>query len=250
MDKQTKQLAALGALVVVAGIVAYFMYFKGPSTTAPADNTAAATPPATGAPAPGPAPAPGAGTAAPAGAAPGAATPGAPAGPVVLTAADALPMPKPEQLPSITYTWKADDHYGEYGVHVFKAGDMRFDPLHVQNIDVVDPDRRQYIEKIKKDWIIEGVTETWQQVAVTEENGQPKKDAEGKPVLEKRLVKEAWFQGIRKPYKEGDRLPATRFVIKKIVRTTLETSVQLIGDNGEELKLELSPPTRYPDAPG
>lgn len=250
MDKQTKQLAALGALVIVAGIVAYFMYFKGSDTPAPAPaaNTPAAAPPAAGAPTPGAAPTPGGGAAA---TAPGAtATPGAATGPAVLTAADALPMPKPEQLSSITYTWKADDHYGEYGLHVFKAGDMRFDPMHVQNIDVVDPDRRQYIEKIKKDWVIEGVTETWQQVAVTEENGQPKKDADGKPILEKRLVKEAWFKGIRKPYKEGDRLPGTRFVIKKIVRTREETSVQLIGDNGEELKLELSPPTRYPDAPG
>ena len=62
-----------------------------------------------------------------------------------------------------------------------------FDPLKVQNIDVVDPGRREYIERLREDWILNGITITKQQRLKIDANGQPmlgESVMEPKPIYE------------------------------------------------------------------
>lgn len=243
MNKQTKQLAILGGLVVVAGIVAYFFVLKPKEPTpTPAANTPA---PAAAATTPNAAPtAPGQPNAAPA----PAGTPGA--APVAVL--EPLPMPKDEPLPVISYTWvhpmvEKGTPIGGFNFDWKKNGALVFDPMHVQNLDVVAPERRLYIEKIRTEWVIEGITITPQMVLKVNDKGEPELDEKGQKQYEKKDVKEAWFKGKRRPYKVGERLTGTRFSVEEIIQTRDKTSVKLRGDNQEELELELATPGRYPD---
>lgn len=236
MSKQNKQLIALVGLIVVAGIVAYFMVFRGdtPPPPPPADNTAPPTPagPAPAAPAtPGqPAPAPAGGAAAP------------------VVSNEPLPMPKDEPLPVVTYSWKVAGKLGGLD-HDRKDPKIEqpFDPMHVQNLDVVAPERQQYIARIKADWVIEGITITPQMIVKKNAKGEAELDENGKKIYVKENVKEAWFKNKRRPYKTGERLTGTRFTVEEIIQNRDKTAVKLRGDNQEELELELAVPGRYPD---
>lgn len=236
MSKQNKQLIVLVGLIVVAGIVAYFFIFKekAPPPPPPADNTAAPAPagPPPAAPAtPGqPAPAPGGGTAAP------------------VVSNEPLPMPKDEPLPVVTYSWRVAGPLGGAN-HDRKDPKIEqpFDPFHVQNLDVVAPERQLYIARVKQDWVIEGITITPQMVVKKNAKGEAELDEKGNKIYVKENVKEAWFKNKRRPYKAGERLTGTRFVVEEIIQNIEKTSVKLRGDNQEELELELAVPGRYPD---
>ncbi|MCL4730261.1 MAG: hypothetical protein KJ044_07510, partial [Planctomycetes bacterium] len=214
-------------------IVAYFMVFRDKTPPpAPAQNPPAAQNPPS-------AQQPPAGT-------PGPGTPGA-AGPAVASN-EPLPMPKAEEIPSVTYTWPVAPGVGGFNWD-FKdfTKEQPYDPLRVQDLYVVAPERRQYIDKIRQDWVLEGISITPQHVLKVNERGEPELSPEGKRQYEKKDVREAWFKGKRRPYKAGERLTGTRFVVTEVVQTRDKTSVKLRGDNGEELELELAIPSRYPD---
>lgn len=231
MNKQTKQLIVLGGLVVVAAIVAFFMYGGGDSPSPkPTANTAQGDAPP---------PAPTQGGQAPAGGAPGApgAAPGAPAA----DAAADLPVPpvpeKPVGVLAWTWKWAAPEGGKEYKPPV---GQMPlYDPLKVQNVDVVDPERRKVIDQLRLEWVLDGIIITKQEVQ--------EKDEAGNMVRKMKLVPEAWFKGKRRPYKENDRLTNTRFTIRQIFRDKERQGIRLISDTGAEVEMVLAPAGRYKD---
>ncbi|MBX3473643.1 MAG: hypothetical protein KF754_04610 [Planctomycetes bacterium] len=243
MSKQTKQLIALVAIVVVGGgAVVYLNFFKDKPPATPAANNAPAV-------APDPAPAP---TPPPVG---GATAAGPVGGPAPLSSTEALPMPKEDKPTTLSFTWKFP--VVEKGLTLgsfhhdpkkrIPGAEYPFDPMHVMNLDVVAPERRLYIDRIRNEWVIEGVTVTPQMVLRLNDKGEPDLDENGNKVWEKKQVPEAWFKGKRRPYKTGDRLTGTRFTVEEIILTRAKTSVKLRGDNQEELELELAIPGRYPD---
>jgi hypothetical protein len=241
MNKQTKQAIILGGLLVVlGGFALYTFVFKGDAPKpAAATNAAVTHPPTTPPPAPGqPAAAPG--------------QPAVAGQPAAVAAGPEVPLPipaEPDKDPDGKF------RYGDQGFTWEISGDATaiaaaYDPLHVQNLEVVEPGRRKYIENFRAAWVIEGVTEFSQYMKVLDEDKNPKKDAEGKDMMEWRLVREVWFKGKTRPYREDDRLTLTRFTIKKIIRNLIEpgpieTAVEIEGDNGEKLKLVLAKPDRY-----
>ncbi|MCA8935340.1 MAG: hypothetical protein KDB68_03975 [Planctomycetes bacterium] len=165
MTKQTKQIIVLIVLVVVAGGVALFTLGGGDDTPAPAPPPAntGATPSTPG----GTTPAEGAG--------PTATVPNA--GPGAVPAAEVqqdLDMPEPVKLTPPRYSWQWEAPIGGEGAKYGAATGIfpPFDPLVVQNIDVVDPDRKAYIEELKAEWIIDGITITEQKRPVLDENGK------------------------------------------------------------------------------
>lgn len=240
MDKQTKQLILLVGLIVVAGGIAAFVFLGGEDTSAP-------PPPATGTePTPTPTPS-GEGTQpAPSGAT---AAPGAT--PVVVEQDLEIPEPVKPTMPR--YKWPWPDGKG----HTPGPDELAaFDPLLVQNIDVVDPERREYIETLKKEWVLVGIMETTQEVPVLDENGKPVMDENGNPRTEVKRVLEAWFLDKRRPYREKDRLTNTRFTIEKIFLNRkyvsesgmdfkIRSGVDLAGDTGAKLTIFLADDDRY-----
>jgi hypothetical protein len=118
---------------------------------------------------------------------------------------------------------------------------LPYDPLRIQNIDVVDPGRRAYLDQIRNDWKLLGITETWRWVTVLDARGEPKLDAHGRTQREYRQVWEAFFEGRTRPLGENDRLPGTRFTIEKIRLLPERAFVRLRGDTGVELDIELAP---------
>ena len=126
----------------------------------------------------------------------------------------------------------------------------------VQNIDVVDPERKKYIEDLKEQWVLDGIIETKQRVPVVDEKGKPKLGPDGEPIMEVRLVLEAMFKDRRRPYRVKDRLTNTRFTIKEIFTSRvykiegsdeimIRDGVDLIGDTGANITLFLTDDTRY-----
>lgn len=222
MDKQTKQLIFLGALVVVGGIVAFFVLSGDGDAPPPADTTnkvanGNTTPPA---------------APQPAGAQPGA---DAKAGPVVVVVED-KEIPPDTRPRNVEVSWRHDPPPANPPVDYVKP----YDPLFVQNIDVVEPERRKYIKALKDQWQLKGITETWHLVDV--------KDEEGNIVsTERKLIKEAWFKGKRRPYKVKDRLTNTRFQIEEIYYNGDEgkSGVVLLGDTGARVPMDLAPADRY-----
>src|SRR5688500_5911979 len=166
MDKQTKQLIALGGLVVVAGIVAYFFYFRG-------DDEAAKNPPknATKPADPVTTPTPNSGTAQPK---PGATTttPTTPGGTPPVVVDQDLEIPEDENIRIPEVTWKYENGGRNFVPQPERNILAAFDPFLVQNIDVVDPQRREYIESLKQEWILDGIIETKQELAVFGPDGK------------------------------------------------------------------------------
>lgn len=168
MNKQTKQLVVLIVLVVALGGVAAWNFgvFGGDDPApAPATDPAAAGPAAagpanpTGQPAGQPAAQP--------------SQPGQPAaapGQAPQTVVQDLEIPEEVVITPPRYDWPvrrggADD-----------IPDPRFpifDPLKVQNIDVVDPDRKKYIEQLKEEWVLDGITVTVQKRVKIDDTGKP-----------------------------------------------------------------------------
>lgn len=177
MTKQTKQLIALIVLVVLAGGFAVWrLDLLGGDAPPPAPAT---DPAAGGAPAaPGGPVNPGGDPAATPGGQP--ATPGQ----TPQTQTTDLEIPDEVKLNPPRYEWP------------MKRGgandipDPRFpvfDPLRVQNIDVVDPDRKKYIEQLRQEWVLDGITITIQERLKIDKTGKPmigESVMEPKPVYE------------------------------------------------------------------
>ena len=186
MDKQTKQLAVLGGLVVVAGIVAYFMVFKGDDTPAPApapiDKSAmpdAGTPAAGGAPV----------------------TPAGPAGvvaPVVVETDPDMPTVMVWSEPRYTWPWAAPIGRADWKPNLERLEQPVFDPLKVQNMDVVDPERQASINKLKDEWKLQGIMEREGLVPQDKlvpalvpkmgDDGKPELGPDGKPILIEEMI--------------------------------------------------------------
>lgn len=175
MEKQTKQIIALIVLIVVAGGVAVFWTMGGEESDGGGEkknaaDTVAATPSDAGAK--------------PAGTVPANPVPtGAPGAKPVVVAEQDLEMPEVTKIVAPSYTWKwlAPDG-GEGAKYNSATGSFPpFDPLYVQNIDVVDPERKKYIEELKSSWIIDGITVTKQKRPVLDATG---KQLRGESILE------------------------------------------------------------------
>jgi len=102
------------------------------------------------------------------------------------------------------------------------------DPLRVQNIDVMDPDRKQYIEQLKSSALIEAI------VHVTAPDG--------------RVLPAVKFKGMDKPLFEGERVPNTEFRIRRIFENRVyklgnerfvRSGVDVQGDTGAIITLFL-----------
>lgn len=247
MNKQTKQLLALGGLVLVAGVVAYFAVFRDDAPPKPANNPAPVNVPVAGTPTPTTT------------AGPGSTTPAQPGGPAPVVAEQDLDIPEEMKITAREHIWQWSNSGRNFVPDPARNLFSAFDPLWVQNIDVVDPTRRENIEAVKAEWILDGLIETLQNVQKLDADGKPivgedqidpvtgevmrdsngrplkkkvplKKDGEivpdenGDPVMvddrtpqmEIKLVLEAWFKDKRRPYKKSDRLTGTQFTIHEI----------------------------------
>lgn len=248
MNKQQKQLIALVVLIVVAGGFAVWRLgllggdepavVPGTNTT-PVDTAANPNPGANPNPATGTNPNIGAGG------------PAAPAKPLVKDKHEApgvLPTRESVVLTEYDWTVKAPDS-GENWEKERGRAFWQYDPLFVQNLDVVEPDRKKYIDELRAQWVLDGITEMEHivKVEVKDAEGKPVLDAEGRPVTreEKQRVMEAWFQGRTRPFKEKDRLPGTRFVIEKIYSTPAGKGISLRGDTGALIDMPLIKSGRY-----
>ncbi|MCA8947597.1 MAG: hypothetical protein KDB29_15280 [Planctomycetes bacterium] len=113
-----------------------------------------------------------------------------------------LPMPPKAKVATPAATWGAP---------------APFDPLEIKNIDVPNADRQAYIEKLKAEIevaaLLEGVTITSQQVPALDANGNAVLDDEGNPVTHTKHVVEYWFEGHDHPYRAGQRVGDTDFII-------------------------------------
>lgn len=243
MNKQQKQLIVLVVLIVVGGGVAAWQLklFGGEEPTqAPASNVGALpignnpNPAATGT------------------------NPNVGIGgqPAAAAAAVKSKYETPGQIPTRevlvvpTYAWPVNPpDSGENWEKERGRAFWQYDPLFVQNLDVVEPDRKKYIDELRAQWVLDGITEMEHivKVEIKDAEGKPVLDAEGKPVTheEKQRVMEAWFQGRTRPFKEKDRLPGTRFVIEKIYSTPAGKGISLRGDTGALIDMPLIKSGRY-----
>jgi hypothetical protein len=254
MNKQQKQLIVLVVLIVVGGGVAAWQLklFGGdtpPNTTA--SNVGAINIAANPNPGAGPTPGPGANPNLTVGAAGQAGTQGAAAA-VVSKYQTPGELPAKETVVVPTYTWtvSAPDS-GENWEKERGRAFWQYDPLFVQNLDVVEPDRKKYIDELRAEWILDGITEMEHivKVELKDDQGKTILDAEGNAVTrdEKQKIPEAWFQGRTRPFKEKDRLPGTRFVIEKIYSTPMGKGILLRGDTGALIDMPLIKSGRYED---
>ena len=115
-----------------------------------------------------------------------------------------LPMPS-----------KADVSQGEASW----PDESSFDPLWIQNIDVTDPKRREYVVDLRSlpEWaaisLLEGISLTEQQIPVLDAEGNPVLTEDGDPLTYTGLVTEYWFKGHDRPYRAGEEVENTGFVI-------------------------------------
>ena len=239
MTKQTKQLLALGVLVVVGGVIGAWNLglFGGEDepVAPPVDpNAATATPTPTTTPV------------TPSG---GTATPTTPGGPAPKVQETDLEIPDEVKISMPRYSWNWDNAGFRYEEDPANKGQLiAYDPLWVQNIDVVDPKRKEYIDNLKKEWVLDGLIETVQRV--TREDADGNKEEVIVPVLE------AWFRDKNRPYGEKDRLTNTRFTIDKIFKDRVyrlengsdfkvRSGVDLAGDTGARLTIFVGDDGRY-----
>jgi hypothetical protein len=238
MDKQKKQLIILIVLVVVGGGVGGWQLGFFSSKKKP-ENKVAGTPLPGGQPAQ---PNPGAGLPPDpiAGGAPGAKGPEA-----ILDMPDFAEF-NDSEVDSIDWAWAVPiwERGKEEPRGVAESLRWPADPFKVLNIDVVDPNRHAEIKAIIDAWKLEGVTQTMQTIFrdSVDDAGNPKR------VKSREYVYEAWFKGNTRTFKEGDRLPNTRFKIERIFRSSdasIGEGVELIGDTGASLMIRLAPPSRH-----
>lgn len=248
MNKQQKQLIVLVVLIVVGGgVAAWQLKLFGGDDPAPAPPSNVGPLQIGNNPNPSANPNPGAGS-----------NPNVGVGGQPASAAAAVKskyetpgqIPTKESVVVPTYTWTVNaPDSGENWEKERGRAFWQYDPLFVQNLDVVEPDRKKYIDELRAQWVLDGITEMEHIVKVEEkdEQGKPILDAEGRPRLreEKQRVLEAWFQGRTRPFKEKDRLPGTRFVIEKIYSTTAGKGILLRGDTGALIDMPLIKSGRY-----
>lgn len=159
MDKQKKQLIIL--VVLLAGLGGFALYqfgvFDGEPEPAPQQQKSAE-----------------------AGAEP--AAPPAPAG----SAGAPVVADQDLELPTELFEFKAKEYLWtpavgrEGGGRDWEPGEgelLPFDPLRVKNVDIVNPELRRYIDEVKKNWVVVGITRTWQ--LVTEEIPAPPEAGDG-----------------------------------------------------------------------
>ncbi len=269
MPKQTKQLIVLVIALVVLGGVAFYVLVLDKDT--PASGTAK-----TKTAKQGDTPAQPAGTAKDA--------KGGPAGsaPVVQVKDEDIP---PEATPRISaLTWPVAAPLGAgFGIHEAQREgiEMPWDPLKVKNVDIVNPQLKEEIERLKAEWVPDGISVLPQPVRkvtiVTREDGTRERTEE----MVVQDVVEVWFAGQRSPYKVDDRLVGTRYVIQQVLfgdkiwessveiqddgsevrqltqrvydgpdAGTQKAVIRLRGDKGNLIDMELAPASRYGDAPG
>lgn len=248
MDKQKRNLFLLVGLIVVAGGVAAWQFglFGGKGSTAKKKDDKAATKDKDAKAKDKNTTAKGKGKAT---------APAVPTGPVYPIDKD---LPIPEKVPVTVnfYSWPVKAPHGGSGwkpdPDPEKNETWPYDPFWVQNIEVVDPERKKYIDEVRQNWIPDGITDTWQWVREVDADGKTKTGPDGKPIERYELVREVWFKGKRWPYRVGDRLDGTRFVIEDIVLGDsfeadhpTKAFVRLKGDTGASLDLELAPAGRY-----
>lgn len=248
MNKQTKQMIALIGLIVVAGAVALWQFvLKGDDVPPPPPASNVGTIEIGANPNAG---TPGTGPANPNMPGGGAVPAGTPAVKSKYEAPGVIPPRESFTEPDYKWTVLAPDS-GENWEKERGRQFWQYDPLFVQNLDVVEPDRKKYIDELKEQWQLDGITEMEHivKVEVLDAAGKPVLNAEGQPVTreERQIVPEAWFRDRLRPYKEKDRLPGTRFVIEKIYRTPYGQGVSLRGDTGALIDMPLIKAGRYED---
>lgn len=219
MDKQKKQILLLVLVVAVGGAVLLFLYkdkiFGKPPGQDPAvavQDPAAATPPPAGTPQPGQPGQPGQPP-----------VPGQPAAPADL--------PKPELkvplLPGFSVDLKT----------------LR-DPLKVLDTDAAYPGSQEEIERIKKEWELRGIA-----IVGKEQIKTYKKKADGSedpnPEIVEREIWACFFHHTPRYYREGDRLDGTHFVVETIHHTAEGAYVEVVGDQGIRIKLQMITNDRY-----
>lgn len=155
MDKQKKQLIILVVLLIGLGIAALFALGVFESTPEPAPQRQAKSP--EGEPT---VPPPTSGTT-----------------PVVANENLEIPAefaftPKPHYWPpDSAATPRTDSTDGDLvakpGGRMWEPSEGElwpFDPLRVKNVDIVNPELRRYIDEVKRNWVVAGITRTWQVV--------------------------------------------------------------------------------------
>jgi hypothetical protein len=245
MNKQQKQLAILvPALVILAGLGAWHLGVFGSSSPPPkARDKAAQTPPR------------------PAQTVQTPRTPAARA--AAARAAETVEDEKPLDIPPPPGfvrrlpVWPVEAPSGSRGWQPRPGEFWPYDPLFVQNIDVADPGRREYIDRLFAEWRLDGISRIRQPVPVqrnpssaranSEQDLTPEHELAPETEYEVQHVWEAWFSGQRRPFRVNDRLPGTRFTIEEIFRTPQLAGVRLLGDTGARIVLPLTQPTRHGD---
>ena len=214
MDKQKKQLAILGGLVLVAIIVAFVMF---PKEKPPEKKPATANAAPVNSPVPvGPANS----TARP--------VPGQPGQPGAPKKEPPLPMPDlTKTVPEVkNHKWDWELKPGEPPRAI-----PPYDPFLIVNIDVAQPELQKEIRKLKEDWIPDGISE---EPFINEMD-------------ESKIVKLVWFKGKRRGFKEGDRLTGTKFRVYRIFETRDNKKIIVRSDRGNDVVIPFGSTSRYDD---
>lgn len=214
MDKQKKQILLLVLVVALGGGLLLFLYKDKIFSKAPppgpaiAADSGAPPPPAPGQPDP---------NAQPGG------MPGQPAAP--------LDEKMPElKLPDVV------KHSVEYKV-------LR-DPLKVLDTDASYPLHQKEVQMIRETWRLTGIAIMGKEIVKTYKRNEDGSE-NPEPVIIEREIWACFFANNPKYYREGDRLEGTHFVVKTIHHEPDGAYVEIEGDMGLRVKLQMITNDRY-----
>jgi Ca2+-binding EF-hand superfamily protein len=94
------------------------------------------------------------------------------------------------------------------------------------------------LKELRADWEPNGITRTLQDVR--------RADEDGKAIVSKEHVVEAWFEGNDAPFKVGDKLPGTKFTVESIVLEPAKAEVRVKHECGVVVVLQLARPAIAP----
>lgn len=216
MDKQKKQILLLVLVVAVGGAALLFLYKDKIFSKPPEQGPVAA------------APDPAAGTPPPAGTTP----PGQPGQPPAAgQPAAPVDLPKPELkvplLPGFSVDLKT----------------LR-DPLLVLDPDAAYPGSQEEIERIKREWDLRGIAIVGKEQVKTFKK-RPDGSEDPNPEIVERDIWACFFHHTPRYYREGDRLDGTHFVVETIHFTAEGAFVEVVGDQGIRIKLQMITNDRY-----